>query len=92
MFSNMDDIIYLQNAEIADEVAEFLMKKGYPVGVSSSAIEINGVLTNVKKLDVFKKPNKKNGLVQDWRRGEDRLLNDTPPPEPVTSELRVLKY
>lgn len=63
MFSNMEDIIYLQNAEIADDVAEFLMKKGYPVGVSSSAIEINGILTNVKKLDVFKKSDE-NGLRQ----------------------------
>jgi hypothetical protein len=54
-FSNMEDIIYCHNEEIATEIFDFLRGKGYPVGLSSSLINTgtHGEQA-VKRLDVYK--------------------------------------
>jgi hypothetical protein len=55
-FSNMEDIIYCHNKELAFEIFDFLRQKGYSVGLTSSQIETgtHGKQT-VKRLDVYKK-------------------------------------
>lgn len=55
-FSNMEDIIYCHNEELANEVFEFLRQKGYPVGLSVSMINTGTHGEQVvKRLDVYKK-------------------------------------
>lgn len=55
-FSNMEDIVYCHNEEIAKEIFEFLLSKDYPVGMSSSQIETGTHGTQfVKRLDVYNK-------------------------------------
>lgn len=55
-YSNMEDVVYCHNEQIAREIACFLRDKGYPIGLSSSQINTgtHGE-QNVKRLDVFKK-------------------------------------
>ncbi|MBO0586479.1 hypothetical protein [Sporosarcina sp. E16_8] len=57
-FSNMEYIIYCHNEAIAKEVFDFLMSRGYPVGMSGSQIETgtHGEQA-VKRIDVYKKKN-----------------------------------
>lgn len=57
-FSNMEDIVYCHNEEIAKEIFDFLIKRGYPVCLSSSTIvtRTHGE-QYVKRLDVLKKNN-----------------------------------
>ena len=57
-FSNMEDVVYCHNEVIAEEIFNFLMSKGYPVGMSGSQIETgtHGGQA-VKRIDVFKKKN-----------------------------------
>jgi hypothetical protein len=54
-YSNMEDIIYCHNEEMAQELFDFLRQKGYPVGLSGSVIN---TFTHgeqpVKRLDVYK--------------------------------------
>lgn len=58
LYSNMEDIIYCYNEEVAEQLFKFLISKGYPVGLSSSTITTGTHgLQSVKKLDVFKKKN-----------------------------------
>jgi hypothetical protein len=54
-YSNVADIIYSQNPEIAEELFNYLREKGYSVGVSTVEI-VTGTQGNivVKKLDVYK--------------------------------------
>jgi len=55
-FSNMEDIVYCHNPELANEIFEFLRQKGYPVGLSSTVIQTGTHGEQVvKKLDVYKK-------------------------------------
>ena len=55
-FSNMEDIVYCHNPELANEIFEFLRQKGYPVGLSVSVIQTGTHGEQVvKKLDVYKK-------------------------------------
>lgn len=58
-FSNMEDIIYCHNEEMAKEIFDYLIKKGYRIGLSGSQIETGTHGTQVvKRLDVYKKKNK----------------------------------
>lgn len=55
-YTNMEDIIYCHNPELANEIFEFLRQKGYPVGLSVSVIQTGTHGEQVvKKLDVYKK-------------------------------------
>jgi hypothetical protein len=55
-FSNMEDIIYCHNKELAYEIFDFLRGKGYSVGLSSSQITTGTHGEQVvKRLDVYKK-------------------------------------
>lgn len=57
-YSNVEDIVYCHNEKMAKEIFEFLMEKGYPIGLSSSQIETGTHGTQVvKRLDVYKKKN-----------------------------------
>lgn len=57
-FSNMADIIYCHDENMAKEIFDFLVMKGYPVGMSGSQIETGTHGTQVvKRLDVFKGKN-----------------------------------
>lgn len=57
-FSNMEDIVYCHNEELAKEIFDFLREKGYPIGLSSSVINTGTHGEQfVKRLDVFKKKN-----------------------------------
>lgn len=55
-FSNLEDILYSHNEEMAEEIFEFLVQKGYTVALSSSVIKTytHGEQV-VKRLDVHKK-------------------------------------
>lgn len=55
-YTNMEDIIYCHNEEMAKEIFDFLSSKGYKIGLSSSLIKTgtHGE-QDVKRLDVFKK-------------------------------------
>ncbi len=57
-YSNMEDIVYCHNEKMANEIFEFLRKKGYTVGLSGSVISTgtHGEQA-VKRLDVYKKKN-----------------------------------
>jgi len=58
-YSNMEDIIYCHNEEMAKEIFDYLRNKGFSVGMSSSQI-VTGTHGEqfVKRLDVFKKKRK----------------------------------
>ncbi|MEK3955953.1 MULTISPECIES: hypothetical protein [unclassified Psychrobacillus] len=62
-FTNMEDIVYCHNEEIAKEIFEFLLSKGYPLGMSGSQIETgtHGMQV-VKRIDVYKSKKKENSL------------------------------
>lgn len=53
-YSNMEDIVYCHDEEMAKKIFDFLVKEGYPVGVSSSQIDTgtHGEQT-VKRLDIY---------------------------------------
>ena len=55
-YTNMKDIVYCHDEEMAEEIFKFLVEKGYPVGMSSSIITTGTHGEQVvKKIDVFKK-------------------------------------
>lgn len=55
-FSNMEDIVYCHDEEIAKEIYDFLVSKGYPVGLSGSQITTGTHGEQfVKRIDVYKK-------------------------------------
>lgn len=55
-YSNLEDIVYCHNEEIAKEIFDFLREKGYPVGLSSSLITTGTHGDQaVKRLDVYKR-------------------------------------
>ena len=57
-YSNMEDIIYCHNEEIAKGIFDFLRSMGYPVGLSNSLINTGTHGEQVvKRLDVYKKEN-----------------------------------
>lgn len=58
-FTNMQDIVYCHDEEMAKEIFTFLTSQGYRVGVSSSQIDTGTHGTQyVKRIDVYKKKNK----------------------------------
>lgn len=57
-FSNLEDIIYSHNEEMAREIFDFLVAKGYTTALSSSVIQTGTHGEQVvKRLDVHKKKN-----------------------------------
>lgn len=55
-YSNMEDVVYCHNEEIAKEIFDFLRDKGYPVALSGSVISTGTHGEQVvKRLDVYKK-------------------------------------
>jgi len=58
-YSNMKDIVYCHDEELANELFDFLRSKGYSVGLSGSVINTytHGEQP-VKRLDVYKKQEK----------------------------------
>jgi len=58
-FSNMKDIVYFHDDELAEEIFDYLLKKGYRVCLSDSLIKTGTHGDQeVKRLDVFKKKEK----------------------------------
>jgi len=57
-FSNVQDIIYFHDEEMAKEIFQYLVEKGHSVSLSSSQI-ITGTHgeQSVKRLDVYKNKN-----------------------------------
>lgn len=55
-YTNLEDIVYCHNEELANEIFDFLRGKGYPVGLSSTLIKTGTHGDQVvKRLDVYKK-------------------------------------